>query len=161
MLNVIAPGTDRNSKLNILHYMRNNIPFAVVIAMSLLNQYVRWECTPMHQTLIIITFTVLTVADVIWTAYHCKVDFTYNYPHIGSRWKRYAVVRSLTSVLSFYSVNYFVHQGIPFNCFFPYNVVASNILLYVSFVVISVISYIEHYYWKNNGPPERPAPLQI
>jgi hypothetical protein len=126
------------------------------MAMAMLNQYAFTdiECTPGNKIAIILTFIVLAILDAVWNIYHCKVDFTINYPHSGHRWIRYAIVRSLTSLLAFFSVNYFIHQGVPFTCFFPYDAVIGNIVLYLSFATIATVSYVEHYYWKKLTIPE-------
>lgn len=146
----IAPATDPESSLNIMHYMRNNVPFTIVVVLAMLNQYAfeDMDCTPGNKALIVMTFISLTVADIVWTVYHCKVDFTHNYPQSGTKWRRYAVIRSVTSVLTFYSLNYFIHKGVPFNCFFSYNEVAANIMFYLAFLTVATVSYVEHYYWK-------------
>lgn len=157
-MKAIAPATEPDSQVNIMHYMRNNIPFTIVIALAMLNQYAFNDitCTTSNKVAIIISFITLTFIDVVWTVYHCKVDFTVNYPHSGNRWKKYAIVRSLTSLLSFYSLNYFIHQGVPFNCFFDYSIIAANIMLYLSFATVATVSYVEHYYWKKLSIPLLP-----
>lgn len=155
---VISPATEPDSNVNIMHYMRNNVPFTIVMMLAMLNQYafVDIECTASNKAGIILAFLFLTIFDIVWTIYHCKVDFTINYPHTGRQWVKYACIRSFTSVLAFYSVNYFIHRGVPFNCFFPYSVVASNVMLYFSFITIATVSYIEHYYWKKLSIPILP-----
>lgn len=147
---VLSPSSEPDSHVNIIQYMRNNIPFTMVMAMAMLNQYsfTNMECTQVNKAGIILAFLLLTIIDVVWTVYHCKIDFTVNYPHTGNKWVKYATIRSLTSVLAFYSVNYFIHLGDPFNCFFPYNVASANVMLYLSFLTVATVSYIEHYYWK-------------
>jgi hypothetical protein len=150
MTQVLSPATEPDSNINIAHYMRNNVPFTIVVVLAMLNQYTfeDIECTQGNQAAIIISFILLTIIDVVWTTYHCKIDFIYNYPYSGSQWKKYAVIRSLTSILAFYSLNYFIHKGTPFNCFFSYNAVAANVMFYLSFLTVATVSYVEHYYWK-------------
>lgn len=157
-MNTIAPSSDPKSTLNIVHYMRNNIPFTIVITMAMLNQYVFEDiiCTRSAKAGIILTFIFLTVMDVMWTVYHCHVDFAIYYPHTGNKWKKYALARSITSILSFYSLNYFIHRGTPFNCFFDYNEVTANVVLYLSFLLIATVSYAEHFYWKKLSIPLLP-----
>lgn len=157
-LRTIAPAQDPDSSINIMHYMRNNVPFIMIMTMAMLNQYAfgSMDCTAGNKAGIILVFAVLTVVDVLWTVYHCHVDFTVNYPDSGSKWKRYAAIRAATSVLAMYSLNYFIHQGVPFNCFFGYDVVAANVVLYLSFATIATVSYIEHYYWKKLSIPLMP-----
>jgi len=154
-MKVIAPASDPDSNVNNIHYMRNNIPFSMVMVMAMLNQYsfTDMNCTPANKAIVISTFLLLTVIDVVWTVYHCKIDFTVNYPHTGHKWIKYAVIRSATSVLAFYSVNYFIHLGAPFNCFFPYNAVMANVMFYLCFLTVSTVSFIEHYYWKKLSIP--------
>lgn len=161
-LKTISPATEADSKVNIIHYMRNNVPFTIVVVMAMLNQYAFSDitCTPGNKVGIILTFLFLAVIDVIWTVYHCKVDFTINYPNSGKKWIKYATIRSLTSLLAFFSFNYFIHQGTPFNCFFSYNAIAANVILYLSFLTIATVSYIEHYYWKKLTIPLLPQEMQ-
>jgi len=149
-MKVLSPATEPDSHVNILQYMRNNVPFSMVMAMAMLNQYsfTDMECTSANKAMVIFAFLFLTVIDIVWTVYHCKIDFTMNYPHTGRKWTKYAIVRSVTSVLAFYSVNYFIHLGVPFNCFFPYDVIRANAMLYLSFLTVATVSFIEHYYWK-------------
>lgn len=158
MVKAIAPASEPDSHVNIVHYMRNNVPFTIVMAMAMLNQYAFNDvaCTDGSRAGIFLTFLTLATLDVVWTIYHCKVDFTVNYPNSGTKWRKYAFVRSLTSLLAFFSINYFIHQGVPFNCFFNYNAVAANIVLYLSFVAVATTSYIEHYYWKKLTIPLLP-----
>jgi hypothetical protein len=162
LLKAIAPATEPDSHVNIINYMRNNIPFTIVMAMAMVNKYAfnNIVCTDGMHVGIFFTFLILSTLDVVWTVYHCKVDFTVNYPHSMNQWRKYAIVRSSTSLLAFFSINYFVHKGVPFNCFFGYNSVAANVILYLSFATVATVSYIEHYYWKKLPIPLLP-PAQM
>lgn len=151
---VIPPATQSDSNLNVVHYMRTNVPFFLVTVLSMLNQYSfeNMECTAENKTLVIVTYIIITLIDVVWTVLHCKHDFLINYPHTGDMWVHYAILKTSGSVLSLFSVNYFVHKGIPFNCFVDYDPVMSNTLFYLSFAIVTLIGYFEHYYWKRIEP---------
>jgi len=141
---------DAGAVKNIIQYMHNNTPTAVLIAMTMMNRYVfeNIDCSAGNQVGIIIVFIILTVLNFAWTIVRSKHDFTVNYPHTDNQWKTYAGWQCLTSILSFYSLNYYIHKGVPFNCFFQYNEIAAEMLFYLSFAVIATISYIEHTKWK-------------
>lgn len=145
-----APATTEQSNVNIIQYMRHNIPVAILIVMVMLNRYLFEDikCTSSAKVTIAITFLSLTVIDCIWTTVKCKVDFTQNYPHTGRKWIKYAIIQCCCSLISFYSLNYYIHKGVPFNCYFNYNEVAAELMFYMSFLFISLISYIEHAHWK-------------
>jgi hypothetical protein len=102
-MQVIPPATDPDSNVNILHYMKNNIPFSLVVVLSMLNQYVfeDMDCTTENETAAITTYSALTVFDIVWTVQYCRVDFLHNYPHRS--WIKYATIRACTSVQLFYS----------------------------------------------------------
>lgn len=131
----------------IVTYMHNNIPVAVLIVMTMLNRYI-FEKTSCNRLAISFTFLFLTLMNCIWVVVRSRSDFIQNYPHTGTQWKKYALCQCIISVISFYSLNYYTHKGVPFNCFFPYSELASELLFYTSFVLITLISYVEHYYWK-------------
>jgi hypothetical protein len=141
---------NKDESINILKYMHNNIPTAVIIVMTMLNRYAfeNVPCNTNSKFGIILVFILLTIINFIWTTIRSKNDFTTNYPHTGNRWKYYALWQCITSILSFYSLNYYIHKGVPFNCFFSYNEIAAEIMFYLSFLVITTISYLEHYHWK-------------
>lgn len=146
----IPPATNADSQLNIIHYMRNNVPLSLVVVLSMLNQYVFEDmaCTMSDKVNIAWIYFVLVIFDVYWTIIHCKNDFEINYPHTGTRWTRYAAIRVSTSLVSMFSFSYFVHKGVPFNCFYPYDNTFANIMFYLSFLLVTAVSCAEHYYWK-------------
>lgn len=130
--------------------MHNNIPLGIVVVISMLNQYVfeSMECSTDNRVAIAFIYAVLAIFDVYWTVLHCKSDFQVNYPHSGQRWVRYAIIRTLTSLLSMFSFSYFIHKGVPFNCFYEYSRTFANVMFYLSFLIVMTVSYTEHYYWK-------------
>jgi hypothetical protein len=154
-MKVISPATSPESNINVLTYMKNNIPFSLVVVLSMLNQYVfeTMECSLENKIAAVATYAALSVFDVFWTVHHCKIDFTHNYPHTGTKWMNYAAVRAFTSLLSMFAFNYFVHKGAPFNCFFPYNPIVSNIMFYLSFLTVLSVSLTEHCFWKRLSQP--------
>lgn len=113
-MQTIPPATDTDSSLNIVHYMRNNVPLGLVIVISMFNQYLfeNMECTTDNKVAIAFIYVLLAAFDVYWTVLHCKNDFQVNYPHSGQRWIRYAIIRAFTSLLSMFSFSYFVHKGL-------------------------------------------------
>uniref|UniRef100_A0A6C0J6X6 Uncharacterized protein n=1 Tax=viral metagenome TaxID=1070528 RepID=A0A6C0J6X6_9ZZZZ len=139
-----------STTIQIIKYIHNNIPISVLIGMSMMNRYVfeGTTCSKALKNSAIITFIVLSILNFIWTAVRCKHDFLLNYPHTGNKWKNYAVLQCIISMLSFFSLNYYIHKGVPFNCFIPYNKTLADTLFYLSFSVIITISYVEHISWK-------------
>lgn len=135
--------------------MRHRVPIAVITVLTMLNHYYfsdldPYECQKSSQkkALIITAFIILGLFDLVWTVKQCQLDFITNYPYTGIKWMYYAAVQGFTSLLSFYSVNYYLHKGVPFNCFFEYNQVKAEVFFYLSFLFIAGVSYLEHYYWK-------------
>jgi hypothetical protein len=106
------------------------------------------ECTSSMRVGIILSFTALTLLNIAWTVWKCRVDYVHYYPQSRDHWKYYATVQALVATVSFYSMDYYVHKGVPFNCFFQYNEAASETMFYLSFALITVISYLEHHIWK-------------
>lgn len=146
---LLESNNGENTK-KIVQYMHNNVPMAVLIAMTMMNRYVfeNTTCSAGSKAGIIIVFIVLTILNFVWTIIRSQHDFTTNYPHTDNQWKIYAGWQCLSSVLTFYAFNYYIHKGIPFNCFFEYNEIAAELLFYLSFAIIATISYIEHSQWK-------------
>jgi len=139
-----------STTIQIIKYVHNNIPISVLIGMTMMNRYVfeGSNCSREIKNSAIITFIVLSILNFIWTAVHTKHDFLLNYPHTGNKWRTYAVIQCLISLLSFFSLNYYIHKGVPFNCFTPYDKTVADTLFYLSFSTIITTSYVEHIYWK-------------
>lgn len=149
------PASSNDSNLNIIHYMKSNVPVSVLFIMTILNRYFfdNDTCSSGMKAGVIITFTILGIFNIIWTAWHCRIDYIHNYPESRSHWKYYAATQAIVSTIAFYSVDYYLHKGLPFNCFFQYNQVASEIMFYLSCTAIVGISYLEHTVWKKLQTP--------
>ena len=134
----------------IIEYMHNNVPIAVLIGMSMVNRYVfeGIECSNTSKGAAVIIFLVFTSLNIVWTLIRSKHDFTTNYPHTGNNWMKYAWLQCLVSTLSFFSFDYYIHKGEPFNCLAKYNERVAEAMFYVSFTAIAFISYVEHSRWK-------------
>ena len=149
-MSVHPPANNPDSPLNILAYMKHNIPVCVLLVLTALNKYAftDMECTGGNKALVIVSYVWLTTCDLVWTVFHCRADYRHNYPAKYNNWHIYAMVRCGTSVLSMYSLTYYIHDGDPFNCFITYNRVTAEVLFYLSFLTIFIVSYLEHMYWK-------------
>ena len=128
--------------------MRTNIPLAVLLIMTALDHYFFEHdvCTVHMKIGIVISFSMLGLFNILWTCWHCRVEYQHYYP--SQHWYQYAILQSIVSTFAFYTFNYYAHKGVPFNCFFPYNALASEITFYLSFLLIIIISTIEHRVWK-------------
>lgn len=133
--------------------MHHNIPIAVLIVMSMLNRYVyeNVRCKEVSESGIIVVYVIISVMNFIWVTVRSRHDFLINYPETGSKWKKYAFYQCMISILSLYSLNYYVNKGVPFNCFFAYNETLAETLFYLTFGIITTLSYIEHSVWKKLG----------
>ena len=151
-MKVLPPAASPDSNWNVANYMHHNIPIAIILAQTAFNNEVfkklDEECTSGDKAAIIVIFLFLTFMGLIWVIVKCRSDYIHNYPHAISGWRWYAAIQSVVMIISFYSINYYTHEGVPFNCFFEYNATASQIMFWMSFVLVATISYMEHAYWK-------------
>ena len=151
-MKVLPPAQSKESQVNVISYMVRNVPVIVLLAQTALNneafRELGEECTPGAKAGIIVSFTVLTLVGLLWTVIQSRADYMHNYPHAQRNWGLYAAIQSVVMVWSFYSLNYYTHEGVPFNCFFQYNKTGAQVMFWLSFVLIGTISYMEHNYWK-------------
>lgn len=134
----------------IVDYMHNNIPTAVFIVLSMFNRYLfdTKNCTDNRRIGILLVFTLLSIIDCVWTIYKTHRRYIRDHPRpVNHKWMHYAAIQCIVSVLSLFSLTYYLHDGVPFNCFFNYQPVSAEVLFYLSFAFIWLISWLEHYYW--------------
>jgi hypothetical protein len=146
---------DTDSKLigmNIFTYMRDNVPFLVIAILSVLNFYffsgIQLPCSQEIRIGIIVSFSLLAALDVVLTTLSCRRVYCIDYPQYKTHWWRYALIEVIISLFSFFSLNYFIHQGVPFTCFYEFNSALAQSTFYIFLTLIAGLGYFKHKCWK-------------
>ncbi len=130
--------------LTVLSYMKRQVPTFSLATWTLLNKYAFDEtvCNKTIKILIPICYSLVIVMLIIWEAIYASHVFK---KKLESKMtiKQYVLLNCLSSIIAFVSLSYFLFNGQPFNCFFEYSKVISNIFLYMSFSFIFLVAYIE------------------
>jgi len=84
----------------------------------------------------------------VWEAFHAWHHFHDAYPYKRKKERNiFVAISTFISLLAFVSSAYFMHDGKPFVCLFPYDRVVAIIVFCLSLGFIVLITYIEHYRW--------------
>jgi len=95
-------------------------------------------------------YIILLLLTGIWEGFHSFFHFKTVYPHASTKSNIiYTIISTLTSIIVFFVLTYFVQNGKPFSCFYPYSHIIAGILFFLTCGVVSTITYIEHFFWGN------------
>ena len=129
--------------------MRKNIPILSLVGMTMVNRLVfeNTKCNDSNKAIAVIIFTAFAMLNFGWIIV-CWFDYALTHPHIRHKWKCYASWQCIISLYSFFSFNNYINKGLPFNCFISYDESVADTMFYLSILLITNISCVEHMEWK-------------
>lgn len=93
-------------------------------------------------------YPLLCVITGIWEAAHAYSDYKKKYPTRTEKERiGYTILSSMISIWIFIVTCYYIENGVPFSLLFDYNTIAANIIFYMSYGLVSLITYLEHFKW--------------
>lgn len=138
------------SRFAILDVMKRKIPVLILTIHTLIVNtfYKTCEVSDKAKTGFMIYYPLLCLACLVWEAVHAYRASVKLYSHKSTKnhlW--FSVLAASTSLFAFVGYSYYVEGGRPFSCVFNYNDTVAIIVLAVSFLLVTSISCIEHFYW--------------
>ena len=71
------------------------------------------------------------------------------YPHRQQKERIcYTILSTFISLWIFVVTSYYIESGVPFSDLFLYNKIIANIIFYISYGLVGLITYLEHFKWK-------------
>ena len=93
-------------------------------------------------------YPLLCLITGIWEAAHAYSDYNKKYPNRTKKERiGYTILSSMISIWIFIVTCYYIENGAPFSLLFNYNIIAANIIFYMSYGLVSLITYLEHFKW--------------
>ena len=142
--------------LNVLKYMEQKFPTYILLAQGFLTDNVFDECTAETRTISIIAFSVFSLIILIFSPFRASWEFSQAYKNgpINQRYL-YSGVNTFVSYLAYVTSSVYLFKGKPFTCWTHSFTYGSNIAatcFVFSFVLIVIISIVEHRYWTRLVP---------
>ena len=96
-----------------------------------------------------IYFPILCLLTCIWEGIHSYFRYIKIYPNrTNCEVASYTAISIFVSLWVFIATCYYIENGIPFSYLFPYNNIISSIVFFISYGLVSCISYVEHFIWS-------------
>ena len=100
-----------------------------------------------------IYFPLLCLITCIWESFHAYTEYKNKYPQRTHKERVcYTILSTFISLWVFIATSYYINDGIPFSILFEYNTIIANITFYMSYALVSLITYLEHYKWPKLIP---------
>jgi hypothetical protein len=131
------------SSMKIMSYMKSQIPTFGLTTWLMLTKYVFDDtCDRAYDYLIPICFFIVFGLTGVYEYFYARnIYINKKCKSISLGW--YLTMKIASTLLAFITTIYYIFDGKPFNCLFPYSIEVSNASFFLSFIIIFVIGYIE------------------
>lgn len=139
--------TTLNKALDAIDLMRKKIPvFAWTIEVAV-TTHVFEDCPPDLNLVSIFWGYYITTLLLcgIWESVYSWMNFpSHAFPQTKKNRIIYTIFHVLVSLIAFISTSYYIQEGLPFSCIFPYNKTIATIIFYITYGVVVVLGIVEH-----------------
>lgn len=136
----------------IINSMRRKIPVLPLLLQFIIvrNVYQDDDDIKLKRTIFWCYYPLLCLICFIYElAYAYNIYTKYYDTHSFVNRLYFSMLSSFISLWAFVSTSYYVQDGKPFSLLFNYNSLVANVIFYMSFGLISLITYLEHFKWPH------------
>ena len=132
--------------------MREKIPILPLLLQFIIvrNVYQDDSDENLKRTIFWVYYPILCFICLIYEYVYAYSYYTKHYnTHSFKQRLLFSILSSFISLWSFIATSYYIQDGKPFSILFDYNSLVANVIFYLSFGLISLITYLEHFKWSD------------
>ena len=107
-----------------------------------------------NKNIFIMYLIIMSIICILWESLYKYFRYKKKQQLVTTLTKWYFILCSLVSLLAFLSTIFYIDDNHVFDCFIDYNKTVANLVFYMSYLIIIIMSIIENYINPANLKPE-------